>query len=64
MDKKNVDLKSKTNFMPVAIYTHFETLEQKLVFEAVVLPDIRDVLIRYAPVLGYNLEREEKNPQL
>jgi len=60
MDKKNVDLKSKTNFMPVAIYTHFETLEQKLVFEAVVLPDIRDVLIRYAPVLGYNLEREEK----
>jgi len=61
MDKKNVDLKSKTNFMPVAIYTHFETLEQKLVFEAVVLPDIRDVLIRYAPVLGYNLEREEKN---
>lgn len=55
MDKKNVDLKSKTNFMPVAIYTHFETLEQKLVFEAVVLPDIRDVLIRYAPVLGYNL---------
>lgn len=61
MDKKNVDLKSKTNFMPVAIYTHFKTLEQKLVFEAVVLPDIRDVLIRYAPVLGYNLEREEKN---
>lgn len=61
MDKKNVDLKSKINFMPVAIYTHFETLEQKLVFEAVVLPDIRDVLIRYAPVLGYNLEREEKN---
>lgn len=60
MDKKNVDLKSITNFMPVAIYTHFETLEQKLVFEAVVLPDIRDVLIRYAPVLGYNLEREEK----
>lgn len=38
--------------MPVAIYTHFDTMEQKLLFEAVVLPDIRDVLNKYAPALG------------
>lgn len=66
---KNVDLESILVGMPVAIYTHFETMEQKLIFEAVVLPDIRDVLNRYAPVLGClgvseNLERvesEDKN---
>lgn len=66
---KNVDEKSKLVGMPVAIYTHFDTMEQKLLFEAVVLPDIRDVLNRYAPALGCfgvseNLERvesEEKN---
>lgn len=66
---KNVDSESILVGMPVAIYTHFETMEQKLIFEAVVLPDIRDVLNRYAPVLGClevseNLERvesEEKN---
>ena len=66
---KNVDSESKLVGMPVAIYTHFETMEQKLIFEAVVLPDIRDVLNRYAPALGClgvseNLERvesEEKN---
>ncbi len=38
--------------MPVAIHTHFDTMEQKLLFEAVVLPDIRDVLNKYAPALG------------
>lgn len=61
---KNVDSESKLVGMPVAIYTHFETMEQKLIFEAVVLPDIRDVLNRYAPALGClgvseNLERFE-----
>lgn len=61
---KNVDSESKLVGMPVAIYTHFETMEQKLIFEAVVLPDIRDVLNRYAPALGClgvseNLERVE-----
>ena len=53
----------------VAIYTHFETMEQKLIFEAVVLPDIRDVLNKYAPVLGClgvsedieRFESEDKN---
>lgn len=49
---KNVDSKRELVVMPVAIYTHFETMEQKLLFEAVVLPDIRDVLNKYAPALG------------
>lgn len=49
---KNVDSEPKLVVMPVAIYTRFETMEQKLLFEAVVLPDIRDVLNKYAPVLG------------
>lgn len=65
---KNVDEESKLVGMPVAIYTHFETMEQKLLFEAVVLPDIREVLNKYAPVLGClgcnedidKLESEEK----
>ena len=49
---KNVDSERKIVGMPVAIYTHFDTMGQKLLFEAVVLPDIRDVLNKYAPVLG------------
>lgn len=49
---KNVDSERKLVGMPVAIYTHFDTMEQKLLFEAVVLPDIRDVLNKYAPALG------------
>jgi len=49
---KNVDSERKMVGMPVAIYTHFDTMEQKLFFEAVVLPDIRDVLNKYAPALG------------
>lgn len=49
---KNVDEESKLVGMPVAIYAHFETMEQKLIFEAVVMPDIRDVLNKYAPALG------------
>lgn len=65
---KNVDSGRKLVVMPVAIYTHFETMEQKLLFEAVVLPDIREVLNKYAPDLGCfgtnedigKLESEEK----
>lgn len=65
---KNVDSGRKLVVMPVEIYTHFETMEQKLLFEAVVLPDIREVLNKYAPVLGCfginedigKLESEEK----
>lgn len=65
---KNVDSESKLVGMPVVIYTHFVTMEQKLLFEAVVLPDIREVLNKYAPVLGClgvnedidKLESEEK----
>lgn len=49
---KNVDSEPKLVVMPVSIYTHFDTMEQKLIFEAVVLPEIRDVLNKYAPVLG------------
>lgn len=49
---KNVDSESKLVGIPVSIYTHFDTMEQKLLFEAVVLPDIREVLNKYAPVLG------------
>ena len=61
---KNVDSQNEMLGMPVAIYTHFETMEQKLLFEAVVLPDLRDVLNKYAPVLGClgvseNIERYE-----
>ena len=49
---KNVDSERKLVGMPVSIYTHFDTMEQKLFFEAVVFPDIRDVLNKYAPALG------------
>lgn len=61
---KNVDSQKLMVGMPVSIYTHFETMEQKLLFEAVVLPDLRDVLNKYAPVLGClgvseNIERYE-----
>ena len=61
---KNVDSQKVMVGMPVAIYTHFETMEQKLLFEAIVLPDIRDVLNKYAPALGClgvseNIERYE-----
>lgn len=66
---KNVDSERGLVGMPVAIYTHFDTMEQKLLFEAVVLPDIRDVLNKYAPALGClgvsedieRFESEEKN---
>lgn len=66
---KNVDSERVKVGMSVAICTHFDTMEQKLLFEAVVLPDIRDVLNKYAPVLGClvtsedieRIESEDKN---
>ena len=66
---RDVDSERVKVGMPVAIYTHFDTMEQKLLFEAVVLPDIRDVLNKYAPALGClgvsedieRFESEEKN---
>lgn len=56
--------KEKELIMPVSIECQFKTMEQKLLFEAVVLPDIRAVLSVYAPVLGYvglkeNIEKME-----
>lgn len=50
--KSNVELKNKTKVMPVLIRTSFDTLEQRLLFEAVVLPDLVEVLNVYAPMLG------------
>ena len=66
---KDVDSERELVGMPVAICTHFGTMEQKLLFEAVVLPDIRDVLNKYAPALGClgvsedfeRIECEDKN---
>lgn len=51
--------------MSVEIFTHFDSMEQKLFFQAVVMPDIREVLNKYASALGClgayeNLESEEK----
>lgn len=40
--------------IPVSIRCGFHTLEQKLIFEAVVLPEISAVLEKYAPLLGYS----------
>lgn len=50
--KSNVELKNKIKVMPVLIRTSFDTLEQRLLFEAVVLPDLVEVLNAYAPMLG------------
>lgn len=44
----------KENVVPVSISCQFDTLEQKLIFEAVVLPEISKVLMKYAPLLGYD----------
>ena len=62
---KNVDSKKKSVGMSVEIFTHFDSMEQKLFFQAVVMPDIREVLNKYSPALGClgayeNLESEEK----
>lgn len=48
--------------MPISIHTSFQTMEQKLLFEAVVLPEIREVLVKYAPILDcdkFNLNERE-----
>lgn len=63
-EKRKIELNNTTKVMPVSISTHFATLEQRLLFEALVLPDIIDVLNGYAPILGIAglTEREvEKN---
>lgn len=63
--KKNVDSKKKPVGMSVEIFTHFDSMEQKLIFQAVVMPDICEVLNKYSSALGClgayeNLESEEK----
>lgn len=39
--------------VPISIQCGFSTMEQKLVFEAVVLPEIVLVLKKYSALLGY-----------
>lgn len=56
--------KKKELILPVSIECGFTTLEQKLIFEALVVPEIKKVLLEYAPLLGYaglteNTESEE-----
>lgn len=65
-ENKNVDSKKKPVGMSVEISTHFDSMEQKLFFQAVVMPDISEVLNKYASALGClgvygNLESEEKS---
>ena len=65
---KNVDSKKKSVGMSVEICTHFDSMEQKLFFQAVVMPDIKEVLDKYAPALGClgvseNLERVESEEE-
>lgn len=40
--------------LPISIVTSFTSLEQKLVFEAVVLPEIENVLLKYGSLLVDN----------
>lgn len=56
--------KKKELILPVSIECCFTTLEQKIIFEALVVPEIKKVLLKYAPLLGYeglseNTESEE-----
>lgn len=39
------------NSMPVTIRCGFRTLEQRIIWEAVVLPEIQEVLLRYGKLL-------------
>ena len=39
------------NIIPVTIRYGFRTLEQKIIWEAVVLPEIQEVLLRYSKLL-------------
>lgn len=45
--------KKKELIMPISIVCEFQSLEQRIVFEAVIMPDIRAILNMYAPLLGY-----------
>lgn len=47
-----MDSEEKECVLPVSITCSFDTLEQKMLFEAVVLPELRAVLIKYAPMLA------------
>lgn len=60
MKENSKELKKKIKVMPVSISTHFDTLEQRLLFEAVVLPDLIEVLNGYAPMLGIAGLHEER----
>lgn len=56
--------KKKELIMPISIVCEFQSLEQRIVFEAVIMPEIRAILNMYAPLLGYvgiseDLERFE-----
>lgn len=48
----NVDGKQKTQGMSVQVIPHFSSMEQKLLFHAVVMPEIAEVLNKYADMLG------------
>lgn len=45
--------KKKELVMPISIVCEFQSLEQRIVFEAVIMPEIRAILNMYAPLLGY-----------
>lgn len=45
--------KKKELIMPISIVCKFQSLEQRIVFEAVIMPEIRAILNMYAPLLGY-----------
>lgn len=54
--------KKKELILPVSIECGFTTLEQKLIFEALVVPEIKTVLLKYSPLLGYaGLTESEEN---
>lgn len=46
--------KKKELIMPISIVCEFQSLEQRIVFEAVIMPEIRAILNMYAPLLGYD----------
>lgn len=45
--------KKKELIMPISIVCEFQSLEQRIIFEAVIMPEIRAILNMYAPLLGY-----------
>ena len=52
MNEENIE-KKKELIMPISIVCEFQSLEQRIVFEAVIMPEIRAILNMYAPLLGY-----------